>query len=62
VQGSHYGGEPTRCAGGGLYVKKVEQRSGANCVLISHSSFYLFKERGFMMRFQLGAGLSQLPE
>jgi hypothetical protein len=51
VQGSHHGGKAACGGGGRWHAKQVEQRGGANGILVAHGSFYLFKERVFVVRF-----------
>jgi hypothetical protein len=62
VQATHHGGEAARCARGRRHTKQIEQRGAADGILVAHGGFHLFTPRVFVMRFQLGAGFSQLPE
>jgi hypothetical protein len=61
MQATHDCSEAARCARGGRHAKQVKQRGGADGILTAHGSFYLRVPRVFVVRFQLGAGLCELP-
>jgi hypothetical protein len=62
VQGTHHGSEAARGRRGRGQPEQIEERRGANGFFAAHGSFYLFKERVFVMRLQLGAGLCQFSK
>jgi hypothetical protein len=41
VQGSHHGGEAACCTRGRWHAQQVEQRSGADGILVAQEGFYL---------------------